>query len=47
LVGERIRAAFTKLKRTDVEFQAASLVELHDILKALTGQLNEVVDRRG
>jgi len=53
LVGERIRAAYQlcelireDLKRTDVEFQTGSLVELHDIMKTLTEQLNEVIDRR-
>ena len=53
LVGERIRAAYQlrkliseDLKRTDVEFQTGSLVELHDTMKTLTEQLNEVIDRR-
>ena len=54
LVGERIRAAYQlceaigeDLKRTDVEFQAGSLVQLYDVLKALTEQLNDVINRRG
>ena len=53
LVGERIRAAYQlceliseDLKRTDVEFQTGSLVELHDIMKALTGQLNDIINKR-
>ena len=53
LVGERIRAAYhlcelisEDLKRTDVEFQTGSLVELHDIMKALTGQLNDIINKR-
>ena len=54
LVGERIRAAYhlcelisEDLKRTDVEFRAGSLVELYEIMKALTDQLNDVINRRG
>ena len=53
LVGERIRAAYhlcelisEDLERTDVEFQAGSLVELHDVMKALTEQLNDVINKR-
>jgi len=34
------------LKRTDVECQTGSLVELHDIMKALTGQLNDIINKR-
>jgi hypothetical protein len=54
LVGERIRAAYQlceaigeDLKRTDVEFQAGSLVQLYEVTKALTDQLNDVINGRG
>ena len=54
LVGERIRATYQlcqaisdDLKRTDVEFQAGSLVQLYEATKALTEQLKSVIDTRG
>jgi hypothetical protein len=54
LVGARIRATYQlcqaisdDLKRTDVEFQAGSLVQLYEATKALTEQLNGVISRRG
>ena len=54
LVGERIRATYQlcqaisdDLKCTDVEFQAGSLVQLYEATKALTEQLNGVIDKRG
>jgi len=52
LVGERIRATYNlcqglsdDLKRTDIKFQAGSLVQLHEVTKALTGQLNDIINR--
>ena len=54
LVGERIRVTYqlcqaisADLKRTDIEFQAGSLVHLHEIAKALTQQLDDVINRLG
>ena len=54
LVGERIRVTYQlcqaisdDLKRTDIEFQAGSLVHLHEIVKALTEQLDGVINRLG
>jgi hypothetical protein len=53
LVGERIRATYQlceaisdDLKRTDIEFQAGSLVQLYEATKALTEQLEDVINRR-
>lgn len=50
MAGERVRAAYqlcrsisTDLKRTDIEFQAGSLVHLHEVTKALTEQLEGVI----
>jgi hypothetical protein len=52
LVGERIRVTYQlcqvisdDLKRTDVEFQAGSLVQLYEATKALT--LNGFINKRG
>jgi hypothetical protein len=54
LARERIRATYhlcravnEDLKRTDVQFQHGSLIELHEIMKALTQQLNSVINRLG
>ena len=54
LVGERIRVTYQlcqtisdDLKRTDIDFQAGSLVQLHEATKALTEQLECVINRRG
>jgi hypothetical protein len=54
LAGERIRATYQlcqaigdDLKRTDIKFQAGSLVHLHEVTKALTEQLEGVIDRSG
>jgi hypothetical protein len=54
MAGERIRAAYqlcrsisNDLKRTDIEFQAGSLVHLHEVAKALTDQLAGVIGRLG
>ena len=54
LVGERIRATYQlcqtisdDLKRTDIEFQTGSLVQLFEATKALTEQLKEIINRRG
>lgn len=51
LVGERIRATYQlcqgisdDLRRTDVDFQADSLVQLHEVMKALTKQLDSVLN---
>ena len=54
LVGERIRVTYQlcqaisdDLKRTDIEFQTGSLVQLYEVTKALTEQLNAVINKRG
>jgi hypothetical protein len=54
LVGERIRVAYNlcqgvndDLKRTDIKFQAGSLVQLHKVTKALTEQLNDIINKLG
>jgi hypothetical protein len=54
LVGERIRATYQlcqslsdALKRTDIEVQAGSLVQLHEVTKALTEQLDGIISRLG
>ena len=54
LVGERIRVTYQlcqtisdDLKRTDIDFQAGSLVQLHEATKALIGQLERVINKRG
>jgi hypothetical protein len=53
LVGERIRATYQlcqaigdDLRRTDIDFQAGSLIQLHEVAKALTEQLKSVIDKR-
>ena len=35
------------LKRTDVEFQGGSLVQLYEVMKPLTEELEDVINRRG
>jgi hypothetical protein len=54
LVGERVRVTYQlcqaisdDLKRTDIDFQAGSLVQLHEATKALTEQLEVVINKRG
>jgi hypothetical protein len=54
LAGERIRTAYhlcrvlsDDLKRTDIKFQAGSLVQLYEVTKALTEQLNGIINRLG
>jgi hypothetical protein len=54
LVGERIRGAYNlcrgvtdDLKRTDIKFQAGSLVQLHEVTKALTEQLHDIINKLG
>jgi hypothetical protein len=54
LVGERIRAAYNlcqgvndDLKRTDIKFQAGSLVQLHEVTEALTEQLHGMINKLG
>jgi hypothetical protein len=54
LVGERIRATYNlcqglsdDLKRTDIKLQAGSLVLLHEVTKALTEQLNDIINKLG
>ena len=54
LAGERVRAAYhlcqalnDDLKRTDIELQAGSLVQLYEAARGLTEQLESVVDRLG
>jgi hypothetical protein len=51
MAGERIRVAYQlcrsisdDLKRTDIEFQAGSLVHLHEATKALTEQLEGMIN---
>jgi len=51
LAGERIRTAYLlcqslseELKRTDVKFQRGSLVQLHEVTKALTETLKHIID---
>jgi hypothetical protein len=54
LVGERIRVAYNlcqgvkdDLKRTDIKFQAGSLVQLHEVTKTLTEQLHDIINKLG
>jgi hypothetical protein len=54
LAGERIRAAYQlcqalsdDLKRTDIQFQRGSLVQLHEVTNTLTEQLNGIIKRLG
>jgi hypothetical protein len=54
LVGARIRATYQlcqaisdDLKRTDIDFQAGSLVQLYEVITALTEQLSGVISKRG
>jgi hypothetical protein len=54
LVGERVRVTYQlcqaisdDLKRTDIDFQVGSLVQLHEATKALTEQLEGVINKRG
>ena len=51
LAGERIRAAYLlcqslcdELKSTDAKFQRGSLVQLHEVTKALAETLKHVID---
>jgi hypothetical protein len=53
LAGERVRVTYQlcqaiseDLKRTDIDFQAGSLVQLHEATKALTEQLEGIINRR-
>jgi hypothetical protein len=52
IAGERIHVAYQlcqalsdDLNRSDIEFQPASLVQLHEVTKALTKQLERVIDK--
>jgi hypothetical protein len=54
LVGARIRGTYQlcqaisdDLKRTDIDFQAGSLVQLYEAITALTEQLSGVISKRG
>ena len=54
LAGERIRVAYQlclaladDLKRTDIDFQRGSLVQLQQVTKALSEQLDDIIDRLG
>jgi hypothetical protein len=54
LAGERIRTAYQlcrsiseDLKRTDIEFQAGSLVQLCEVMNALTERLEGVIGKLG
>lgn len=54
LAGERVRAAYQlcrsiseDLKKPDIDFQAGSLVHLHEVTKALTEQLEGIINRLG
>jgi hypothetical protein len=51
LAGERVRAAFhlcgaisDDLKRTDIELQSGSLVQLYEAVKSLTEHLDKVIN---
>jgi hypothetical protein len=53
LVGESMRATYQlcqaisdDLKRTDIDLQAGSPVQLYEVTKALTEQLNSVINKR-
>ncbi len=53
LAGERIHVAYQlcqslsdDLNRSDIEFQRGSLVQLHEGTKALTKQLQRVINKR-
>ena len=53
LAGERVRVTYQlcqaisdDLKRTDIDFQAGSLIQLHEATKALTEQLERVIHKR-
>ncbi len=53
LVGERIRSIYQlcqaisdDLKRSDIDFQSGSLVQLYEVIKALTEQLSGVISKR-
>jgi len=53
LAAERVRVAYQlcqaiseDLKRTDIDFQAGSLVQLCEVTKALAEQLDRVLDKR-
>ena len=53
LAGERIRAAYQfcqaladDLKRTDIEFQRGSLVQLYEAARTLTERLKGVIDKQ-
>ena len=52
LAGERIRATYhlcqaisNDLKRTDIEVQAGSLVQLYEVTKVLTEELDGIINR--
>jgi hypothetical protein len=54
MVGERIRATYhlcqaisQDLKRTDIDVQAGSLIQLHEVTKVLTEQLEVAISRLG
>ena len=54
LVGERVRVTYQlcqaindDLKRTDINFKAGSLVQLYEVITALTEQLSGVISKRG
>ena len=54
LVGARIRTTYQlcqsiseDLKRTDIEIQKGSLVQLYEVMSALTEQLQGIVNRMG
>jgi hypothetical protein len=54
LVGERLRATYhlcqaisEELKRTDIDLQAGSLIQLYEVMSALTEQLKGVVNKLG
>jgi len=54
LAGERVRVTYQlcqairdDLNRTDIDFQAGSLLQLHEAMKALAEQLNGVLNKRG
>ena len=53
LAGERVRLTYQlcqaisdDMKRTDIDFQAGSLIQLHEATKALTEQVERVIHKR-
>ena len=54
VTGERVRAAYhmcclirDDLNRSEVDFQVGSLIQLHDVIKALSVELEEYINQLG